>query len=264
MPSGRCAALPPLARRDGPTVGYGAYRLNTISLVSEIFTEQFTAVTNLVLASFAVIAGLFGWLAWRGQKIQLRDLSDERNREAAERRQAQAVLVYVYQNPPAVHMAVGEPAERVVQAFLVNSSKQPVFAVQMAFIRTASQVFWQGRTVREAPLLPGEGDRFAATIPVGEDIDDLVAVAFFRDRAGVPWATYSTGDLTDRTPVTVRPPGWIRRAWRWLTKVTGHPRAILAWPFRWVWRRALVTALQWLVRTWPSRLKWRRRSRPSR
>jgi hypothetical protein len=206
------------------------------------WADILTAVGTAVLAVFAIVTTIVAGRALRAQSRQLQVELRERSREAEERRRAQAVQVYVWQTPPNTRHAIGKTSEKFVRAVLVNSSEQPVFAVQIAFMRKDSEVFWQGRVIREAPLLPGGRDEAVASIPVDEDVDDLVAVAFFRDRAGVSWATYADGRLTDLTPPTVPPPGRIRRMWRWLNKVTARPRA---WVWRWL-KKLTVRPMAWI------------------
>lgn len=64
-----------------------------------------------------------------------------------------------------VRHSVNAPPETSYQAFLVNSSKQPVFDVQIRWM--AAGVFWGGTTLREPPLLPNDA-RHVAVHPEGE------------------------------------------------------------------------------------------------
>jgi hypothetical protein len=162
--------------------------------VSEIYTEQVTAVTNVVLALFAIVTGVFAWLAWRGQKRQLGDLYGEREREGEERRRAQAVQVYVWQTPPTTPLQRGGGPETSRTASLVNSSRQPVYDVT---IRWMTGGVLRGAAVREEPLKPEEVQTAVITSDTVTDLDGVVAVAFFRDRAGLWWRTYSDGRLEE-------------------------------------------------------------------
>jgi len=157
--------------------------------MSEIFTEQLTAVTSLVLAVFAIVAAIVAGRALRAQNRQLGIELAERRREAEDRRREQAVQVYVWQTPPTIRHSIDAPSEKSIQAILVNSSPLPIFAVKIGFTRMTSQVPWGGLSVREAPLMPGDHESELAYWPTDLDLDDLVAVAFFRDRAGVSWVT---------------------------------------------------------------------------
>jgi hypothetical protein len=172
--------------------------------VSSIFTEQLTALTSAVLAFFAIGTIIFAAFTWSTQSSQLADQLKERTREAEERRRAQAVQVYLWQTPPTVRHAVGMAAETSRTATLVNSSQQPVHDVKILWM--ASGVSWGGIRIREAPLMPGEEESATTPLP-DDDSDNLVAVAFFRDRAGVTWRTHADGTLDPHVPDNAQLPG---------------------------------------------------------
>jgi hypothetical protein len=60
----------------------------------------------------------------------------------------------------------------------------------------------RGAAVREEPLKPREVQTAVATSDAFPDLDGVVAVAFFRDRAGLTWETYADGRLEERVPET--------------------------------------------------------------
>ena len=134
--------------------------------MSEIFTEQVTAVGNIVLAAFAIITAVVAGLAWRAQGRQLKGEIAERRREAEERRRAQAVQVYIWQEPPTVTSAVDKPPEATITARVRNTSQQPVYGLEMNWHRWGKDDFGT-RSVRVTPLMPGEEDIAVRAVPPG-------------------------------------------------------------------------------------------------
>lgn len=163
--------------------------------MSEIFTGQVTAVTNIVLAAFAIITAVVAWRAWRAQSRQLQSELAERKREAGERRREQAVQVYVWLEPPKTTMAVNKPPETTVTAHVCNTSRQPVYGLEIAW-DLWGEAFATG-TLRIAPLMSGKEDTAMVLVPSEADAAGIIATATFRDRAGVWWRTYSEGRLTE-------------------------------------------------------------------
>jgi hypothetical protein len=155
-----------------------------------------TAVGTAVLAVFAIVTAGFAAAAFWAQSSQLKSEQDERRREAGERRRAQAVQVYVWQTPPTpLNRGVGSP-EASRTAYLVNSSLQPVYDVTMRWL---TGEILRGLTAREAPLMPGDQQTSVTTSDDAADLDGVIAVAFFRDRAGLTWQTYADGRLEEDT-----------------------------------------------------------------
>jgi hypothetical protein len=235
--------------------------------MSVIFSGQLLAVATVVLAVFAIATAIVAGRAFRAQSRQLAVELGERSREAEERRRAQAVQVYVWQTPPKTTHALGSPASSTVEAVLVNSSQQPIFGVKTRFMRVNSGVFWGGITIREAPLLPSEQDHAGASIPVGQVVDDLVAVAFFRDRAGIEWATYADGRLNEIAQSATVAPNRTQRLTTWtgrgLRAAVARGRSLLASAAalpQTAWRILRATP-QRCARIWPSAWAWMRRSR---
>jgi len=235
--------------------------------MSVIFSGQLLAVATVVLAVFAIITAIVAGWAFKAQSRQLAVEFGERHREAEERRRAQAVQVYVWQRPRTTTYAVGSSASSTVEAYIVNSSRQPIFGVKTRFMRVNSGVFWGGITNREAPLLPGDQDYAAALIPAGQVVDDLVAVSFFRDRAGIQWATYADGRLSEVDQSADVALSLAQRlktlTGRGLKAAVARGRSALASAvalLKTAWRISLATP-QRCARIWPSAWAWRRRSR---
>lgn len=89
--------------------------------MSEIFSVQLTAAATLALAVLALLTAVLAYLAWRKQsrevsdqakilRLQAEELGQaaaEREREANERRRAQAELVYTWHAPVHVELDTG-------------------------------------------------------------------------------------------------------------------------------------------------------------
>jgi hypothetical protein len=89
--------------------------------MSLIFATQLTAVGTVVLAVLALAAAVVAWLALRKQSRELAIVVKENNRQAIERRRAQAAKVFigVYPDPP-----------RLVAPQAENASDFPIFDAQ--------------------------------------------------------------------------------------------------------------------------------------
>lgn len=154
------------------------------------WTDIVTAAATGALALLTFLTAVFAGFALKAQSRQLRIEQGERKREAKERREAQAVQVYVWQKvDPAAQPVAGSAGGKVVQATLVNSSKQPVYEVKIGWMTDG---VLRDITFREEPLKPDEEQ--SAIAGVAWD-DDPMAIAFFRDRAGLSWSTYADGRL---------------------------------------------------------------------
>jgi hypothetical protein len=134
------------------------------------------------------------------QADELRESLDERKREAAERRQAQASKVFVWQD----HVKSG-PMGETVTAHVKNTSDQPVYELQFS---------WHvgdlppTRHQRQRPLIPGEEVTNDAAVPDGFDPDEFGVAAIFRDRAGIWWRTRPNGRLEELPPGGEPPRSW--------------------------------------------------------
>lgn len=135
------------------------------------------------------------------QAEELKNVGGDREREAEERCKAQAVQVYVWQKVmQGAAQARGLTSGKTLKATLVNSSMQPVYNVTMQWMING---VLRDLTVREEPLKPEE--EHSATVVVDSAVDPM-AMAFFRDRAGVYWRTHADGRLEDATENTGKAP----------------------------------------------------------
>jgi len=128
------------------------------------------------------------------QTEELRQLSAVREREAQERRRAQAVQVYAWWT-----MGEGSSADGVqVTAHVRNTSQQPVYGVALS-------VPPGGAKMRLEPLLLGQEHGAPFTYDPTSQAS-LKSVADFVDRAGARWRTWSDGRL-EEIPKRAEPTG---------------------------------------------------------
>jgi hypothetical protein len=184
--------------------------------MSEIFSAQLAAAATLALSVLALLTAVLAYLAWRKQSREVSDQAEmlrlqsqeirqaaaEREREADERRRAQAELVYMWHVP--VHVEVDGEAtpDMTVEAYVRNTSPQPIYDLWFEWTMFTG-VFDQidDKTYcGEAPLMPGA--MAAARAPVEPRLisgwaEDVSVAATFRDRAGVWWRTHASGFLED-------------------------------------------------------------------
>jgi hypothetical protein len=143
------------------------------------------------------------------QAQELRESLDERRREAAELRRAQASRVFIHEErldadprvSPAELSARGERPQAAVVAYVMNTSQQPVYNVTIS---------WHLGTAPKGqhylmPLMPGAEDKDIKLVPPGADPKMFGAVAFFRDAAGVTWRARPDGQI-DEIPAGQEPP----------------------------------------------------------
>jgi hypothetical protein len=168
--------------------------------MSDIFAAQITAVANVVLAVFAIITAILAGLAFRKQSREVRDQAEmlrqataDREREAAERRRAQALQVYVHRQTVRPQYDL-DPY--LVSARVFNTSLQPVYDLQFRWLVDDKPV---GIELWREHLAPG-----ADTEEVFECRDvrpGLVdARVTFRDRAGVWWSMRGQGGRLEEIP----------------------------------------------------------------
>lgn len=166
--------------------------------MSEVFATQLTAVANVVLAVFAIITAVLAGLAFRKQAREVSDQAEmlrqaaaDREREAAERRRAQALEVYVYREG---HSPEYELDPYVISARVFNTSRQPVYSVQFSWHVDGQPVGierWRGH------LAPGADveEVFECRDVRAGAVDAKVT---FQDRAGAWWARRGQdGDLME-------------------------------------------------------------------
>ena len=186
--------------------------------MSLIFATQLTAAATLALAALALATAILALLAWRKQSREVHDqaemlrlqakelkqVSAERDREARERRQAQAALVYMWESPAQAEVDGKETPAMTLEAYVRNTSPQPIYDVEFEWriftsdLRTLDLREISDETY-EGPLMPGA--QFAARVPVDPglltDPEDATATVTFRDRAGVWWRAQPNGRLEE-------------------------------------------------------------------
>lgn len=144
-----------------------------------------TAVATAVLAVFAVVTAVLAWLAFRKQPQEVGILLEQSNREAGERRRAQAAQVYLAVEDLPFE---GDPADMRSAARLRNESALPVYDIMLGLAESADQhrqVLLPGKELTR----PGLGTAFAdGRRPVW---------AAFRDSAGIRWRITAYGQLAE-------------------------------------------------------------------
>jgi hypothetical protein len=156
---------------------------------SIIVATWITAIATAVLALFAIVTAVFAFFAFRGQlhetrllQKQVEDQQDERAREAAERRRAQAAQVFITTG--------GLTPDTSDEIVIRNTSEQPIY--DLAALRT------DDAELQRLPfLMPGDEYPFFAAIQNAAGTMPLVWLDF-RDAAGLHWRTTSRGELTER------------------------------------------------------------------
>lgn len=170
--------------------------------MSEIFALQLTAVATLGLGVFALATAILALAAWRSQASEVRDQGEllklqagefrqaaaEREREALERRRAQAVQAYIW----ATREYHDDHETNTTVCHIRNTSHQPIYYVCLFLTEPASPMY--GRQAAEGwndPLMPGEEythTSISANAGRGGSFwprDGIVA--YFYDSAGVHW-----------------------------------------------------------------------------
>jgi type II secretory pathway pseudopilin PulG len=165
-----------VGRCEDKSAAYGLVR-NKLQGMSEIFTGQFTAVANVVLAVFAIVTAVLAGLAFRKQArevadqaemldlqrrqlaeqekatakqanvlelqgVELRASIEERSREAGDKRRAQAAQVtawFAYAPLTGANEGYVAPGALDWGATIRNASDLPVFDVRVTFNYIAEQ-----------------------------------------------------------------------------------------------------------------------------
>jgi hypothetical protein len=154
--------------------------------MSLIAATQITAVATSVLAFFAIVTAVFAILAFRKQSAEVGMLQEDWQREARERRRAQAAQVFTW---------IGERPVRDGEAprpaaCVRNTSRQPVYDISVGW-GSSGVGTWRVLLPDEENAIPGAGSSVAdGTVPI---------LIEFRDAAGVRWRATSHGELTDLT-----------------------------------------------------------------
>lgn len=135
------------------------------------------------------------------QAAELRESLDERKREAAERRQAQASRVFISAQPS----PEGTDPIDSIAVRIVNTSQQPIYDLIFSWRDGTGEWKEPPRPPRLPVLMPGESASPFVTSLVPSlpresfllDTSLLAAGAVFRDAAGLRWRLRSDGQLDE-------------------------------------------------------------------
>jgi hypothetical protein len=136
--------------------------------------------------------------------LQAQDLQaslDERKREALERRQVQAALVFVSQVGRPNIVRAGErppPMPRAVVAHVQNTSDQPVYEVEVAW-HLGSEPYGEPNPESLGTAPPHTHLEAEREFPVDTDPRMIGVALRFRDAAGIRWQRRPDGELTELT-----------------------------------------------------------------
>lgn len=173
--------------------------------MSVVFATQLTAVATLALAVLALATAVLALLAWRKQSREvsdqaemlrlqadaLRQVSADREREARERRRAQAVQVYMWDTHDNVELVY----------HIRNTSQRPVYDFRLEWLDAEPDGTGVRHQLREDPLMPGEEHTCSWLLA---DIPPRISTihAIFRDSAGNWWAMRPSEEPGEWPPVT--------------------------------------------------------------
>jgi hypothetical protein len=183
----------------------------------------FTALGTVVLAVLAIFTTVYAIRAYRAQSSELKDQRElnakqtpvlelqakelqealaERQREAGERRRAQASGVFITMNRDGMsttqaQRAAGAMDPGFATARVTNTSKQPVYDLVINWHKGTAP--WGDPDTAEV-LMPDEHlermRAFPDDLPRSVDRSVFGAVVRFRDAAGHHWLTGPDGQLT--------------------------------------------------------------------
>ena len=148
-----------------------------------------TGIATAGLLVGAIITAVYAVKTFRGQAEQIAILRKENDRQADERRRAQAAAVYIGIPPRSI---------RLVQPAAYNASKVPVYDAQ----------FWySGPGGVDGPdnlgvIAPGPTGLNGRQIPYEEAVEH--AILTFRDAEGARWVRMPGGALEPQTRPTAR------------------------------------------------------------
>jgi hypothetical protein len=139
------------------------------------------------------------------QATELQKSLDERKREARERRRAQASQVYIWEDrfDPALSGRIA--------AHIKNARQLPVHTAEFSWRYLDES---HHSTLHPAPLMPGEQWDDTTDFPSDADMEEFVAVAIFRDHAGIPWCARQDGRLEELPQRPSSPPANPARSWK--------------------------------------------------
>ncbi len=194
--------------------------------MSSDLSAEITAIATAVLAVFAILTAAFAMLAFRKQSkevsdqasmlevqsgqlaeqrkvnaeqirvlglqaAELRESLEERTRDTAERRRAQASRVFISAEPSPEG---GDPIDSCLVR-IVNTSQQPIYHLTFFWRDGTGEWNEQSDPPGHPVLMPGEPYALIAGL-----VTSLPRKSFFRDAAGVRWRLRSDGQL-DEEPV---------------------------------------------------------------
>lgn len=185
--------------------------------MSELGATILTAIATLALAVFALITAILAFMAWRKQSREvsdqaemlelqakeLKEVSAEREREARDRRRAQAAMVYMWQGPVHTETSGALTPDTAIDVYVRNTSQQPIYdlRVEWLIVTRDGDIINEETYHGDAPLMPSALLPARAPVDPGllsdEPMQDVSAFVTFRDRAGVWWRTGPTGNLED-------------------------------------------------------------------
>jgi hypothetical protein len=134
------------------------------------------------------------------QASELSESLEERKREAAERRRAQASRVFVWAEPSP---KISDPITAIALT-VMNTSQQPIYDQTLLWRDRTGEWTEAQAQFRFPVLMPGEQQNFATAFEPGLPYKDflldtslLAAAVVFRDAAGVHWRLRSDGQLDE-------------------------------------------------------------------
>jgi hypothetical protein len=170
------------------------------------------AIGALLAVPVAVVAVIFAAKAFRAQSDQLRDqrdlvrqqakelqaAHDDREREATERRRAQAAQVFMELDYKIVrHPETGQTTTVSFRFKLRNTSAQPVYQVVIRWFQGTAPWSQNGVDHHEFRRLMPDPDGLIILernlAPTCSNLDSYGAVAEFRDAASIRWRTTNDG-----------------------------------------------------------------------
>ena len=186
------------------------------------FDAALTAWATLGLTALAVIAAIFGFLAWRAQgrqiealrgqlaelaklnRMQLPVMEDlgaelkaslrQREREEQERRESSVSRIFIWQESrlgtTQAQVAGGAVPGQMSQVTARNAGEVPAYDVGFAWWINDSLVNWDKLTV---PLMPGADAARSWPMTPGIDPETISVAAFVRDVSGNRWRILPDG-----------------------------------------------------------------------
>lgn len=134
------------------------------------------------------------------QAVELHESLDDRKREAARQRRAQATYVFITESKsPERHLGGSKPTTPLITAGVKNSSNEPIYGAELRWY-LGSSGYGEPSPEPLGVLLPGADEKRSRKYPQGADLDQCGAVLRFSDAAGFSWLRYSNGFLEEGPP----------------------------------------------------------------